>query len=575
VRLSLQEVLELSMADIALLAEHPRQRMPTASDEEWSSNVYLVEVWARARGVRQVLDAQPKPDTRAWSDDRGNQVLTAATVAAIAMSWPHTDPTISRHSDYLLPLSGFLARHLDAATAAALLKDAVRAAGDVGFLNDRTRRWEDEVDRLAQGSAQKIANNQPVEGLPTIDKRWPELADFLSTQYLARVGGEGSRSSSTSDKGFSFTMLASALEEPPEVTAFLVEGLLPRGGVSLWGAKPKVGKSVMVRNLAMSVARGEPFLEHACHQGTVVILALEEKRAEVINHFRIMGGIDEAVHLHTGAAPGNSKQGLAALAAAITLYQPALVIIDPVFKLVRVKDSSDYAELTRELEPVIELARNSGCHIAVTHHLGKMVRDGGDDVLGSTAIFGAVDTLALMRRRKDQQRTLETIQRYGKDLNEVVVPLDEVSGTVSLGIGVVELKVTEAKDRVRETLGRFAADYWADSTKVRESAELDRNVTIRALKELVEDGSAEVRGAGKPRDPFQYRLLRLGSNEPKEGETESEMYPYSVLPISIRNTEYGYSAGPANGVEPVCRQCGRGEELHTPDNPVCADWAAP
>jgi len=41
------------------------------------------------------------------------------------------------------------------------------------------------------------------------------------------------------------------LSEPPESVAYLTEGMLPSGGVSLWGAKPKVGKSVAVRNLAM------------------------------------------------------------------------------------------------------------------------------------------------------------------------------------------------------------------------------------------------------------------------------------------------------------------------------------
>ena len=106
-----------------------------------------------------------------------------------------------------------------------------------------------------------------------------------------------------------------------------------------------------------------------------------------------------------------------------------LVIADPVLKLVRVRDSSDYAELTRELEPVIELARRTGCHIAVTHHLGKMTREGGDDVLGSTAIFGAVDTLVLFRRRKDNLRVLQTIQRYGPDLGESVVPMETWGGS--------------------------------------------------------------------------------------------------------------------------------------------------
>jgi len=541
VRLSLAEVLSLDMAGILELAESPRARMPTAPDDEWGANTYLVEVWGRACGLA-APQPQPEPEHRAWSDDRGSAVLNAATSAAIAASWP-SDPGVSRHTDYLLPLSGFLTRQMGADVAGELLKEAARMAGDANFLEDRARHWEAEVERLCESSAAKIGSSQPVEGLPTISKRWPELAEFLGTHFMARPD-TGNTDKVDRHSGFSFSTLEMVLAEPPEVTPFLVEGMLPLGGVSIFGAKPKVGKSVMVRNLAMSVARGEPFLGRVCHPGTVLILALEEKRAEVINHFRTMGGINEAIHLHVGAAPSSSKEGMAALGVAIQIYQPALVIVDPIFKLVRVRDSSDYAELTRELEPVIELARRNDCHVALTHHLGKMVREGGDDVLGSTAIFGAVDTLALMRRLKDNQRTLQTIQRYGVDLVETAVPLDEDHGTIGLGALVSELKLDEARTRVLQVLGQFTEDYWPTTDKIRESAGLDRNICVRSLKELVEDGEIQVRGAGKARDPFQYHRKALVASAPKS-DSES---PYSIFHIhtEIRNTD----------ISPVCTACG-------------------
>ena len=123
-------------------------------------------------------------------------------------------------------------------------------AGDVTFLEDRTRHWEAEVERLCEGSAAKISSDQPVEGLPTISKRWPELAEFLGTHFLAQPNTGNTDKKVQTHKGFSFSTLELALAEPPELTAYICEGMLPSGGVSIWGAKPKVGKSVMVRNLA-------------------------------------------------------------------------------------------------------------------------------------------------------------------------------------------------------------------------------------------------------------------------------------------------------------------------------------
>lgn len=503
VQLSLVEVRGLSMGEILVLAEAPRPRLPAAPVEEWAANDYLVEVWAHARGVADRVVSDPS-EPRVWSDNRRSEVVMVAVSAVIASNWP-TDPGISRHSDYLLPLSGFLARHMDAVSAAELLKEAVRQSGDQGFLNDRTRHWEEEIDRLTEGSALKIANNQPVEGLPTIDKRWPELAEFLSTMFVVGAAKAAATRNGQAVHGFTFTSMEDLLAEPPESVAYLVEGMLPSGGVSLWGAKPKVGKSVAVRNLALSVARGEPFLERACHRGTVVVLALEEKRAEVANHFRNMGGTNELIHVHVGAAPGSSKEGMAALANAIALYQPVLVIADPVLKLVRVRDSSDYAELTRELEPVIELARRTGCHIAVTHHLGKMTREGGDDVLGSTAIFGAVDTLALFRRRKDNLRVLQTIQRYGPDLGETVVPMDDL-GRIALGSSVSDLKQAEARTKVREVLEKLSEGESLDQQALREQTEMDRTAVYRAAQQLVDEGVAERIGEGKRGNPWRYLM---------------------------------------------------------------------
>ena len=48
--------------------------------------------------------------------------------------------------------------------------------------------------------------------------------------------------------------------------------------MSVFAAKPKVGKSTFARNLAMAVARGNPFLGRNTAKGPVVYLALEEIR---------------------------------------------------------------------------------------------------------------------------------------------------------------------------------------------------------------------------------------------------------------------------------------------------------
>src|SRR5262245_49976577 len=62
-----------------------------------------------------------------------------------------------------------------------------------------------------------------------------------------------------------------ALEEPD--TSYLWGDILPKGGMSLNVAKPKVGKTTFALNLAVAVARGEPFLGRPTAKGKVIYLA--------------------------------------------------------------------------------------------------------------------------------------------------------------------------------------------------------------------------------------------------------------------------------------------------------------
>jgi hypothetical protein len=304
--------------------------------------------------------------------------------------------------------------------------------------------------------------------------------------------------------GFVFTRLADLLAEPIETTDFLVADLLPRGGVSMIAAKPKVGKSTTARNLAYAVATGTPFLGRDALSGPVLYLALEEKRAEVAAHFRRMGASNQAILIHVGAAPTSSVEGITALAAAIGDYQAVLAIADPALRLLRVRDSSDYAEMTTALEPVVELARGTGCHICIPHHAGKMERGGGDAVLGSTALFGSVDTLIEMRRR-EYGRTLLSIQRYGPDLDETVVQLDEQTGLIRLGGTIDDIKISQAGDGIKRVLADQDAEG-LDESAIRERVEAATSIVARALRALVADHTVIRTGAGKKGDPYRYRL---------------------------------------------------------------------
>jgi AAA domain len=298
---------------------------------------------------------------------------------------------------------------------------------------------------------------------------------------------------------FTFTTLKDLLTEPDEEVAYVWDKTLPRGGFSICAAKPKVGKSTLVRNLAVAVSRGAEFFGRATMRGKVIYLCLEEKRAEVAAHFRRMGANEEGIIIHTGRTPTDV---LDALEKAIEEHSPVLIIIDPLSRFGGIREFNDYGDVTRGLEPLIDLARSSECqpHILTVHHNGKMEREGGDGLLGSTGFFGAVDTLLTMKRR-ERVRTLESMQRYGEDLPETVVHLEAQTGLVLPGGDMQDFLLMERKAAVIERVG----DEVLAEGDIKERIGGKSGLTSKALRALFEEGVLERIGAGKKGDPYLYK----------------------------------------------------------------------
>ncbi|MDQ3816074.1 MAG: AAA family ATPase [Acidobacteriota bacterium] len=311
---------------------------------------------------------------------------------------------------------------------------------------------------------------------------------------LTPIGKPENRENRESE--FTLTPLDKLLDEPQEEVSYVWDKTLPCGGFSICAAKPKVGKSTLARNLAVNVSQGSDFFGRSTTKGQVIYLCLEEKRAEVASHFRRMGAGGSDIFIHTGSAPDDA---LAALEGVIHRLQPVLVVIDPLSRFVRLADFNSYGEVTRALEPLIDLARRSGCHILAVHHNGKGERDGGDALLGSTGFFGAVDTLITMKRR-EQARTVQTTQRYGEDLPETVAYLDQETGVVKLGGDMATIQVDKRVADVLDAIG----DETLTEADIKERVGGNQTLTAKAIRTLFDSGRLTRIGAGRRGNPYYY-----------------------------------------------------------------------
>jgi hypothetical protein len=437
-------------------------------------------------------------------------------------------------SGYLLQPDGALAALVDVgaesicffATAHRWERQALSVNAEIrygkGSGSEQIAAGRVTVDRIGDRAA--LARSAHTQ-LRTLDSAIDyALMERLVTDFLiglaeqfnqANQAGQGNPANqqNQANQAFQLTSLADLLAEPEEETPSVVDRTLSRSGVSMVAAKPKVGKTTLAETLAFNVARGEPFFGRQTVQGRVVYLALEEKRAEVANHFRRMGATGEDIHVHVGGAP---EEALTAVGTIIAELHPDLLIIDPLFRLVRVRDTNDYAELTRALEPLINLARLSGTHICCVHHMGKGDRVGGDAILGSTAIFGAIDT-ALILQRRDYGRVLSSVQRYGEDLPETVVAFDPETGIVSAGDDVAEMQLKLACDAVLEAIG----DEDLPEAEIREKVGGNRSLTSKAIRRMcdADDGRLVRSGRGGKGNPFTYRKQTSATTPDEDLET--------------------------------------------------------
>lgn len=398
---------------------------------------------------------------------------------------------------------------------------------DIVVLPDNDSQGKEHAQRVAK-SLLGIAASVKVVRLPTLPDKG-DVSDWLNAggtkeQLITLVdkadilNSVSSTSTNRQNMESEFTLfpLNQLWDEVDDEAAYVWDNTLPVGGFSICSAKPKVGKSTFARNLAVAVTRGEEFFGRSTTTGKVIYLALEEKLSEVKGHFRRLGADGKDILLHKGTLPKNS---LDALERAIKKSQASLVIIDPLSRFVRVNDFNSYGEVSRVLEPVIDLARRSGAHILGLHHNGKAEREGADSLLGSTAFHGAVDTLIIMRR-KDNNRYLYSDQRYGENLPETVARLDLSTGKLTPDGDLLTHQVVDLKPKILETLGNEALNQIQIKGRIVGNA----NLISRALRELIDERAIARTGKGVRNDPYLYTtatknpILDFSPKEDRESE---------------------------------------------------------
>jgi len=208
--------------------------------------------------------------------------------------------------------------------------------------------------------------------------------------------------------------------------------------------------------------------------------------------------------------------------------------------------------VSNALEGVMSAAREFNCCILATHHAPKATgTDAIDALLGSSALSGAPDTVMVLRRQ-EQERTVETVQRYGPDLERAVLTLDPETALLRLAGTVAEAHLQETRRRVLELLG---SGVEMTTPEVIEAADGRKADVLQALAGLAATGQVTRSGTGRRGDPYRYHRppdeIRCAVPDPAPGTAEPnpEMAPFPLQSSDLFGSR-DVTPGAAFGAEP-------------------------
>lgn len=298
----------------------------------------------------------------------------------------------------------------------------------------------------------------------------------------------------------------------------VVDGWLNRKEISLWSGKVEAGKTTLLRQLVLSVLRGDPFLGRSCVKSPVLYLMLDaDGEALTLSEFTRLG-IDpsrDPIQCVFDPSFSGRPRSLIDLRKKMGELQPGLCIIDPLARFMPIKDMNSY-EVTYVMATISDLAKEFDCHFAIPHHIPRGRHDDADAGtagLGSIAVGGSANARFVCTRKTGGIYTLRTSKGKGVGFvpldDEVVLKRDEATGAIDVeGVyswkqqaAALEEQAFQAIDRSEEPLTAAAL-----------SREIgcQRSIAGAAANSLFRANRVAREGKGKGTSAFKYsRLVQI------------------------------------------------------------------
>ena len=212
--------------------------------------------------------------------------------------------------------------------------------------------------------------------------------------------------------------LAQLLEQqPPTPPPSLLEpGLLPAQGIGFVGGEPKVGKSLLVANLALALAAGSQRIGFPVPSPRrVLVCQFELPLPQFVSRLLVMRrslgpDADQNLLVDTQATGHllSAPQGLNHFVVAARAAAAEVIVLDPLYSA-HDQDENDTRSMAALCQTLLRLRDATKAALIVVHHIRKSItrEEIGSAFRGSSALHAVGDTYMLLTRPSPQLPTLE------------------------------------------------------------------------------------------------------------------------------------------------------------------------
>ena len=198
--------------------------------------------------------------------------------------------------------------------------------------------------------------------------------------------------------------------------SFCIDSLLPQG-ISLLCGAPKIGKSWLVLDWCVRIAKGEEVWNFKTAKGTTLYLCLEDNLSRIQQRLNeITDDVPNNVFFATSSC--SMSDGFAEqIEMFVAEHKDTVLVVIDTFQMIRSKNKdTTYANDYQEIEKLKRLANKLKISLLLVHHLRKQGdNDPLNKISGTTGISGAVDTTFILDKSKRSQNNA-TMICTGRDI---------------------------------------------------------------------------------------------------------------------------------------------------------------